>query len=112
MPDATIDWASAEVSVQSGSLTLEVLLDSRPDRFWVNAFNEIRERQQIEMIEGVGKGWWWPDSPSGGRLTVRGIQPGRELEVRERLEEIVREANRAAIVARERARERRGQGGR
>jgi hypothetical protein len=100
MAEVGIDWSTAEVAVtgtdRGESLQLTVQLAPEPDTFWNNEFSRLRERRVVP----VPRTDWWVDAPSFGKLTIGGVKPGSEAEIREVLDEMVAEANPAAEQAR------------
>jgi hypothetical protein len=90
----SIDWATAtvtDITVTGQSLQLEVELEPEPSDFWTSAFNEVRPHRPLAL-----RHHWWVNSPSHQSLTVGGVEPGSEAEVRKGLEELVGIANRQA----------------
>jgi hypothetical protein len=96
MDAVSIDWSSVDVSPPAGmrrDYELRVALDGEADAFWVSAFREICARSSGVLDPSHD---WWIRPPEGnvGRwMTVGGIKPGFEDEVKARLQELVTEAN-------------------
>ncbi len=85
--DLAIDWSTAEVSMYRDALKLEVSLTGVADAQWRYAFDALRAR--LKPTDG-----YWINSVSidGARLEG-GFEEDCDQQLKERLEELVREAN-------------------
>jgi hypothetical protein len=88
----SIDWTTAEVTVEQDKLRLSVLLKDAPDSTWANAFGALAERRDREVR---GDGWHvsWPSGPHSDQITVTGVSPGTEPAVREAPDTLVAHAS-------------------
>jgi hypothetical protein len=92
--EVVIDWSTAtvtDITVTGQTLQLEVELKREPSHFWTSAFNEVRPHRPLKVRHD-----WWVNSPSHRSLTIGGVEPGSEAEVRKGLDELVGIANRQA----------------
>jgi hypothetical protein len=89
---ASIDWSTATVTAEKNGLRLVVELVDEPDTFWKNEFTALREKMVLSA--------WAPDTPYAKRITVHGIRPGMEGDVRQELDAMVEQANADAVRAR------------
>jgi hypothetical protein len=106
MDEMQINWATAEVKNERGSLALTVELAAEPDQFWRNAWAELAQRLAYETGRPAV-----PDSVSSYSRAIRvdGVEPGSERAVRRMLEEMVVNTNRSAVRAREKSAQERAQ---
>jgi hypothetical protein len=85
----SIDWSTATVTAEKHGLRhglrLEVELVGDPDTFWKNEFSALKESRGLSD--------WAPDVPYHTTLTVHGITPGIEEDVRRELDAMVEQAN-------------------
>lgn len=89
--DVIIDWSTAEVTSQHGSLQLDVQLVPEPDSYWKNAFSRIAERRHEEVRDDPHG--WFTNMPSSDWLNVQRVAVGQEDETRAALEEMIKAAN-------------------
>jgi hypothetical protein len=92
-----IDWSTATVSPEAETLQLVVELTEEPDTFWTNEFTRIRG-QPRELVPAFHVSSM-PSSWSK-EITVYGLEPGSEDEVRRALDGMIEETNHAAAEAR------------
>jgi hypothetical protein len=95
-----IDWSSAEVVAEKGSLELRVRLTEEPDTTWRNAFEMFRNDVRTKAGSAAYRFHVNSPSPRSKLLTVGGFEAGAVDEVRRALDEAVEKTNvKAALDA-------------
>jgi hypothetical protein len=84
MEERRLDWSSAEVT--DGRLTVPLTGDA--DSAWTEEFAWVAER-----LSGGGSVTWGEVKAAKQKVTVAGVQPGAEAEVRHFLESILQQVN-------------------
>ena len=90
MPDITLYWSRATVTADATELKLRVPLLGKPDGHWLAAFESLRVSRHLEAR---GDGWIVEDFGDENVVTLAGLVPGEEAEVRNALDEMIGLAN-------------------
>ena len=84
MDERSLDWSNAEVS--DGRLTVPLTGD--PETAWTEEFAWVAER-----LSSSGSATWGEVKAAKKKVTVAGVQPGSEADVRHFLESVVQQVN-------------------
>jgi len=96
--ELAVDWSTADVIGDRGTLTFSVQLNEEPDSYWRNEFEPVRQRVQQQV--GTVPDLWFDAAPAiGTQLSGGGFRPDNVPLVRQTLDDMVELVNTQAANA-------------